>query len=225
MTDSKRCGECGRRIATTGECWNVSFQAARDGEVADTCGRDLPSYWADDSIPDCDRAKMSWLSERLASAGRVIAEYQRWESAVQELRPDALSSTLEEYERVSSVPEAPEPAKTDGDPYAAIRRDFAIAWNNTHPDTAAGRAISRISNIITVPSDFTDEPEPAKASGWVLCSERLPPTGLNVIVDGGCAFFDGQDWRTSMGHSWGNVIQWPVTHWMPLPAPPDSEAK
>lgn len=60
---------------------------------------------------------------------------------------------------------------------------------------------------------------------WIACSERMPPTGCSVIVDGGAAYFDGQVWRTLMNAE-HRAIQWAVTHWMPwpkLPPPPTSE--
>ncbi len=55
---------------------------------------------------------------------------------------------------------------------------------------------------------------------WVPCAERMPPTGWSVLVAGGCAYFNGIEWRTLMGAS-HRVIEWAVTHWMPLPEPPE----
>jgi len=55
---------------------------------------------------------------------------------------------------------------------------------------------------------------------WIPVGERMPPTGLNVLVPGGLAFFDGIDWRTMTGDASGRRIQWEVTHWMPQPKDP-----
>ncbi len=150
-----------------------------------------------------------------------------------------------------SVPEAPEPAKTwvkfrectnctqPADDAHAIRRDglcehcaermlvesvacsrcAELAEQLRVSELRHGYALGHLEEIL--------RQELAKASGWVLCSERMPPTGCSVIVDGGIAYFDGIDWRTLMDAS-HRKIEWKVTHWQPvpkLPAPPDSEAK
>ena len=58
---------------------------------------------------------------------------------------------------------------------------------------------------------------------WVSVKDRLPEVGATVIIEGGCGYYiDGGLWRTRMEP--GNpLIQWKVTHWMPLPKPSTGE--
>lgn len=58
---------------------------------------------------------------------------------------------------------------------------------------------------------------------WIPVSERLPHSRDMVIVQGGVGYYDASTlgWYTLTGFdSPGKPIQWEVTHWMPLPAPP-----
>ena len=71
---------------------------------------------------------------------------------------------------------------------------------------------------------FTEEHIAAwnhRASDWISVEERLPETGRGVLVHGGMAYLSDQDraWHSMID---GNRrIQWAVTHWMPLPEPPE----
>jgi hypothetical protein len=68
---------------------------------------------------------------------------------------------------------------------------------------------------VPAPSAAVAEP----MAGWVAVSERLPEKWKHVLVDGGTAYVDtGGEWRTTNGTQ--RLIEWPVTHWMPLPSPP-----
>jgi len=60
--------------------------------------------------------------------------------------------------------------------------------------------------------------------------ETAPKDGTIIIVRGGVAYWrertshwDGAaGWWTIAGFDWpGRPIQWEVTHWMPLPEPPE----
>jgi Lar family restriction alleviation protein len=54
--------------------------------------------------------------------------------------------------------------------------------------------------------------------GWVSVGERMPEPHSPVIVDGGCAYYEGNGkWHSLMSRS---EIQWEVTHWQPLPPSP-----
>ena len=62
---------------------------------------------------------------------------------------------------------------------------------------------------------------------WVSVEERLPASGQNVIATNGSDV--GEAWYASLSRSWYryNGLEWnricrEVTHWMPLPEPPDS---
>ena len=63
---------------------------------------------------------------------------------------------------------------------------------------------------------------------WISVEDRLPKIGTPVIVQGGCGYYDGENWRTYLAIKSNGayaVIQWKVTHWMPLPAPPAEEGE
>lgn len=61
---------------------------------------------------------------------------------------------------------------------------------------------------------------------WVRCGERMPPTGLTVLIQGGAGYFDGQVWRSMVAGCLHRPLEWEPLHWMylPLPAPPKGEA-
>lgn len=64
-----------------------------------------------------------------------------------------------------------------------------------------------------------------RASGWVACAERMPEDYAPVLVwtlDAHCpcrvGWWDGENWWRDGG---GEKLYETVTHWMPLPAPPE----
>jgi hypothetical protein len=88
------CPDCGRPKATSGEDWSAAYYTARADEVSAVCGRHLPSYWSDESIPDCDQATIKRLRAENAALRKVATwadEVAGWETtappaAVNELR-------------------------------------------------------------------------------------------------------------------------------------------
>ena len=59
---------------------------------------------------------------------------------------------------------------------------------------------------------------------WIPVMEKMPDTERSILVHGGVAYFDGDSWRTLTGFNYpGPVIRWKVTHWMPLPQPPEQQ--
>ena len=78
----------------------------------------------------------------------------------------------------------------------------------------------------------TIEAEPVRH--WIPVSERLPEkTGYYLVCDS-TAFFDGIKGRQDVskfvigrhgGHWYGAIRRECITHWMPLPEPPESEAQ
>lgn len=56
---------------------------------------------------------------------------------------------------------------------------------------------------------------------WHNTRYQLPQTHVPVLVAGGIAYWDGENWRTRMelGHP---IITWPVEHWTEIPKPPVS---
>ena len=65
--------------------------------------------------------------------------------------------------------------------------------------------------------------------GWVKSSDRLPEDNETVIVRGGCGYYleSTKCWYTCLVktyHGDDAIIQWDVTHWMPLPTPPEGDS-
>jgi len=56
---------------------------------------------------------------------------------------------------------------------------------------------------------------------WISVKDQMPEALDTVIVRGGIGYFYSGKWFTLTGEAWpGKIIQWEVTHWMPLPDPP-----
>ena len=72
------------------------------------------------------------------------------------------------------------------------------------------------------------------ALGWISVKERYPfaeygesDSVLTVDTLGSMrvAYFDGGNWCEPSGNCITNVRKFPITHWMPLPSPPEVEEK
>lgn len=80
-----------------------------------------------------------------------------------------------------------------------------------------------------------DGNSPVVPDGWVACSERMPEVGVKVLCfpindEPIHATYNGQVWLQDISWSTSyepidNVISCNVSHWMPLPAAPQQEAK
>jgi hypothetical protein len=129
----------------------------------------------------------------------------------------------------------PEPSQDagQGDPYAAIRADFAIAWDNTHPDSVAGQAISRIGRVITVPSDFAvpESTVPSQAAGgWIRMEDRAPELETMAWIVWSSTV-QSQPWQWIASDESGPVWYFDghempdgeVSHYMPVKVPPAPE--
>lgn len=75
--------------------------------------------------------------------------------------------------------------------------------------------------------DIQHVPTLTPPNEWVSVEDRLPASGQNVIATNGSDV--GEAWYASLSRSWYryNGLEWnricrEVTHWMPLPEPPDS---
>lgn len=78
---------------------------------------------------------------------------------------------------------------------------------------------------------YTTQPEPVTPDGWISCSERMPDDGQHVIILCDSAFVlyaqyrDGEFFDVVRnGEEFFETQSRNVTHWMPLPEPPQ-EAK
>ena len=81
--------------------------------------------------------------------------------------------------------------------------------------------ISSIDDILDIIDDF---PTLTSPNEWVSVEERLPPPKQNVLAyspESGIAEADYRD-GVWMQYRWSAVMRG-VTHWMPLPAPPDKD--
>jgi hypothetical protein len=63
-------------------------------------------------------------------------------------------------------------------------------------------------------------------SEWISVDDRLPVDAKPVIVAGGCGHYSHKyrQWFTNMERDRCGeyyAIEWEVTHWMPLPEPPN----
>lgn len=64
--------------------------------------------------------------------------------------------------------------------------------------------------------------EIAQFDEWISVAEKLPEQGKKVLVSGGVACMREGVWYTGMEEPlFQRPIQWKVTHWMPLPNPPN----
>lgn len=99
----------------------------------------------------------------------------------------------------------------------------------------AGRAGKDMSTESTYPKDVSINLPKTNTSGWIPVSERMPESGIYVMVT------DGKDITTACWEKIGNGtrehVYWDVAcvegrdwefnmkveHWMPLPAPPCQE--
>jgi len=58
---------------------------------------------------------------------------------------------------------------------------------------------------------------------WHRVEDELPPGDTVVLVQGGIAHRYNGQWRSLTSTDWpGRPITWEVTHWMPLPSPPET---
>lgn len=56
---------------------------------------------------------------------------------------------------------------------------------------------------------------------WYKAETKKPLKFKNVLVAGGCAYWDGENWITCMEQGKNRIIQWDVKWWAELPKPPE----
>ncbi len=168
----ERCADAYMRLTVGEQAWFKRDQARTPATGKDSSG---PSGSADTggSESASDRRPASH-SDRVAPSGgdsglSVPAEPPGAEPRIRHW------NCREADERIAEL-EAEVKRLSDRDPYAAIRKDFAIAWDNTHPDSEAGQAISRIDRTMGPASDYAPPPqptEPAKEEDPEPCGVRI----------------------------------------------------
>lgn len=91
----------------------------------------------------------------------------------------------------------------------------ADALRKRFDDDVPIRPISMTYNKEDVIRAVLDAPT---VGGWISVKDKTPEDGVEVLVwdDGGFAYID-----TWIGHTWKFGGDFGVTHWMPLPEPPE----
>ena len=56
---------------------------------------------------------------------------------------------------------------------------------------------------------------------WIPCKERMPERGVSVLVIAGSIMWVDEVWDSGIGLSFCEDNYDMVTHWMPLPSPPE----
>ncbi len=71
---------------------------------------------------------------------------------------------------------------------------------------------------------YTDKPVPVTPDGWISCSERMPKGYADVLVTDGehveVKWWDESGYWNSWTELSSDILAHEITHWMPLPEPP-----
>lgn len=97
-------------------------------------------------------------------------------------------------------------------------------WIDAHTDVDDTDGVGLLEDVLW---EINAQPTLTPPNEWVSVEDRLPASGQNVIATNGSDV--GEAWYASLSRSWYryNGLEWnricrEVTHWMPLPEPPDS---
>lgn len=114
-------------------------------------------------------------------------------------------------------------ARVEGKPnrITALEADNAKLKTSLIPDLR-GRNKDLLTRAQKAEADLAQLRESMR---WIPVSERLPEDDTTVLVAGGCAYYQSHNgWFTLMGSDAHRRISWVVTHWMPLPKPPEDSS-
>ena len=109
----------------------------------------------------------------------------------------------------------------DGDKLVENLRLIATCWS-VSPYVSKEKHNGAVNMFKEVVREVNESPTLTTPNEWVSVDERLPPPKQNVLAyspESGIAEADYGD-GVWMQYRWSAVMQG-VTHWMPLPAPPD----
>ena len=109
----------------------------------------------------------------------------------------------------------------DGDKLVENLRLIATCWSIS-PYVSKEKHNGAIDMFREVEREVKKAPALTPPNEWVSVEERLPPLKQNVLAyspESGIAEADYAD-GVWMQYRWSSVMDG-VTHWMPLPAPPD----
>ena len=112
----------------------------------------------------------------------------------------------------------------DGDKLVEDLRLIATCWS-VSSFVSKEKHNGAIDMLKEVEREVKELPTLTPPNEWVSVEERLPEPGRRVIAS--CGYFVGEAWLSVSGEwyrhdgfAWDNLDS-DVTHWMPLPAPPD----
>lgn len=115
----------------------------------------------------------------------------------------------------------------------ALKKAFCEECDKASPEEVIKCCGDRCSTLDMIDAQPTIEAEPVK---WIPCSERMPEIGQDVLVvveerdlnEETDEFTEIERYVTADTYK-GNKFSWTypeeVTHWMPLPEPPESEVQ
>ena len=101
--------------------------------------------------------------------------------------------------------------------FGSAQFDFMV-WNTPDNLVARDKARQEISDYIA---------ELEAAQRWIPVSERLPQIGVrvlfynNFITNIHKGWFSGDEWTSDIGIFYNGDKLKRITHWMPLPEPPE----
>lgn len=97
-------------------------------------------------------------------------------------------------------------------------------WIDAHTDVDDTDGVGLLEDVLW---EINAQPTLTPPNEWVSVEDSIPCSGKRVLATDGS--FVGEAWYTSFSKSWyrnngfeGGRICGQVTHWMPLPEPPDS---
>lgn len=97
----------------------------------------------------------------------------------------------------------------------SIRQELAmLTRNDLDHESVIRKAVNHIDKL------------ESEQSGWISIDDRLPDeSGKVVMISGGVGYYSNNVWYSYMAEDAHKPIQWNVTHWQPLPSPPEAKEK
>ncbi|MEP9084293.1 DUF551 domain-containing protein (plasmid) [Enterobacter hormaechei] len=161
----------------------------------------------------------------------------------QDPKVDNYTSAVPLYTAPPAPVSVPDEMEMDDDFDSAFEHGKAVGWNACRAAMLQGADGNAPAHFRSRPAQTSLSPaqcgnSPAIPDGWVACSERMPDIGTEIFYfcqdDGlrdcgvvSSSNFSGKGDAQLYVHAEGYDLRFGVdiTHWMPLPAAPQQEAK